>query len=104
MKKKIDASPLSKRLLKELGVNLKIARLRRNLSLKILAQRVGVSINTLGSLEKGVPGVSIGLLANVLQVLSLSNDLINIAKEDELGRKLQDINLLAGKRPRRIKK
>lgn len=43
---------------------------------------------------KGTPGVSIGALLNVLRVLGLQDDFVNLAADDELGRKLQDLELL----------
>jgi transcriptional regulator with XRE-family HTH domain len=104
MKKQITSSPLTKRLLIELGENLKLARLRRNLSIRIIAERVGVSVNTITSLEKGLAGVSIGVVANVLHALGLAEDLRLLAKDDAFGRKLQDMELLPRKKATKIKK
>lgn len=103
MKKKIQSSPLTKRLLLELGENIKLARLRRNLSIRLVAERVGVSINTITSLEKGLSGVSIGVLANVLHTIGLAEDIKLLAKDDVLGRKLQDLQLLPKKRATKVK-
>ena len=103
MKKKIQSSPLTKRLLLELGENIKLARLRRNLSIRLVAERVGVSINTITSLEKGLSGVSIGVLANVLHTIGLAEDITLLAKDDVLGRKLQDLQLLPKKRATKVK-
>jgi transcriptional regulator with XRE-family HTH domain len=94
MKKQVNPSPLTKRLLIELGENLKLARLRRNLSVRVIAERVGVSINTITNLEKGAAGVSVGVVANLLHALGLSEDIKHLAKDDILGRKLQDLDLL----------
>ena len=98
MKKTIVSSPLTKRLLVELGENLKLSRLRRNMSIRAIANRTGVSVNTVISLEKGLPGVSVGVLANVLHTLGLANDIALLAKDDLFGRKLQDMKLLPKKR------
>ena len=95
LKKQIHSSPLTRRLLVEVGENIKLARLRRNLSVRIISERAGVSVNTITSLEKGVAGVSLGVLANVLHALGLAEDISLIAQDDELGRKLQDMELLA---------
>jgi len=98
MKKQISPSPLAKRLLIELGENLRMARLRRNLSIRVIAERVGVSVNTVASLEKGGPGISIGVVANVLHALGLSEDMRHLAKDDSFGRKLQDMELMPKKK------
>ncbi len=104
MKKQMNSSPLTKRLLIELGKNIRLARLRRNLSVRIIAERVGVSVNTITSLEKGLAGVSIGVVANVLHALGLAEDIKSLAKDDEFGRKLQDMELIPRKKAPKIKK
>lgn len=93
MKKTVIASPMAKRQLAKLGDNIKMARLRRNLSLRAVAQRAGISLNTVVAIENGEAGVSIGAIANVLHCLSLAEDISKIALDDELGRKLQDLEL-----------
>jgi transcriptional regulator with XRE-family HTH domain len=98
MKKQINPSPLTKRLLTEFGENIRLARLRRNLPIRVMAERVGVSVNTITALEKGMVGVSIGIVANVLHALGLAEDLKSLAKDDVLGRKLQDMKLLPRKK------
>ena len=103
MKKAIIPSPLTKRLLTQLGENIKMARLRRNLSLRSIAERAGVSPNTIVGIENGEPGVSIGAIANVLHSLSLAEDISLLAKDDVLGRKLQDLELSPRKRASKIK-
>ena len=55
-------------------------------------------VNTLIKIEHGDEGVAIGLYFRVLIVLGLERDLINVAKDDILGRKLQDIGLVTPKR------
>lgn len=98
MKKSVTPSPLTKRLLQGLGANLKMARLRRNLSLRAVAQRAGLSLNTVVAVENGESGVSIGAMVNVLHCLNLAEDISFIAKDDILGRKLQDLELEPRKR------
>lgn len=90
--------PRIKRILTELGENIKLARLRRKLSSEQVAERAGISRSTLISIEKGYEGVGIGYYLNVLHVLGLENDFLLVAKDDELGRKLQDIGLVVKKR------
>ena len=90
--------PRLEKLMSELGENIKLARLRRKLSSQQVAERAGISRTTLVSIEKGYAGVSIGYYLNVLRVLGLENDILLIARDDELGRKLQDANLVVKKR------
>lgn len=85
--------PKMKKIMAELGENIKLARLRRKLSAAQVAERSGISRSTLNFIEKGYEGVGIGYYLNVLRVLGLEKDFLTIAKDDELGRKLQDANL-----------
>ncbi|MBF0363859.1 MAG: helix-turn-helix transcriptional regulator [Oligoflexia bacterium] len=98
MKKANISSPLTKRLLKGLGENIRLARLRRDLSLRAVAERAGLSINTVVAIENGESGVSIGAIANVLHCLGLAEDITLIARDDVIGRKLQDLELGPKKR------
>jgi hypothetical protein len=45
------------------------------------------------SIDKGMPGVAMGSYAQVLFVLNLEKDLLKVAADDMLGRKLQDAEL-----------
>lgn len=81
-----------------LGERLRLARLRRRMSLAELASRVDVTRGTLSRLEHGELSTSLGVLARVLAVLGLEEDLDHLAKDDELGQRLQDVRL---RRPRR---
>ncbi len=104
-KKKIVILPKTKRILNEMGDNIKLARLRRKLSSEQVAERANISRPTLSAIEKGSPSVSIGSFLLVLQVLGLEKDFLLLAKDDELGRKLQDANISIGKRaPKRKNK
>lgn len=73
--------------LKTLGKHLSIARRRRKMSQKRLAAGAAVSVRTIQLLEKGVPGVSIGTVAMVLQVLGIRGGLSRLVfpGEDEIG-------------------
>ena len=90
--------PKSKKIMAELGENIKLARLIRKLSSEQVAERAGISRSTLVSIEKVYAGVSIGYYLNVLKVLGLEKDFLLIAKDDKLGRKLQDANLITKER------
>ena len=80
--------------LSSLGVNIRLAWLRRIFSATEVAERAGISRNTLRSVERGDPSVMIGAYAKVMFCLGLEKDFGLIAHDDELGRKLQDENLL----------
>ena len=85
-------------ILETLGENLKLARLRRKFSTEQVAERSGISRSTLISIEKGKAGVAIGNYIQVLFVLGLEKDLLKIAEDDVLGKKLQDAQLQTRKR------
>lgn len=90
--------PSLKRLLESLGENIRLARLRRGLTATQVAERADISRPTLHSVEKGSPSAALGTYASVLHVLGLEKDLAQVARDDELGRKIQDAGLLIGKR------
>jgi len=79
--------------LEYLGERIKLARLRRKYSQEIVAKRAGISRPTLTAVENGASTVSIGTYAMVLMILGLLDDFEQIAKDDLLGRKLQDLDL-----------
>ncbi|MEE9581048.1 MAG: helix-turn-helix transcriptional regulator [Nitrosomonadaceae bacterium] len=104
MKKKTTLLPSVLRKLELLGEQIKLARLRRRLSMKQVCERAGISRSTLGKVENGNSGVSIGTYAQVLFVLKLENDILKWAEDDVLGRRLQDAGLVTKQRaPKRAK-
>ena len=86
--------PQTQEMLNQMGDQMRLARLRRHLSAELVAERAGISRVTLSNIEKGSPSVAIGSYAAVLHALNgMDKDLLLIAKDDELGRKLQDLEL-----------
>jgi transcriptional regulator with XRE-family HTH domain len=92
-RKTIILLPKTRRILSSLGENIKLARLRRNLSAEQIAERANISRPTLAEIEKGNPNTSMGAYLQVLTALGLEQDFSNVAKDDLLGRKLQDISI-----------
>ncbi len=97
-KSKSTLLPKAQRILTELGENIKLARLRRRFSSEIVAERANITRVTLLSIEKGAPTVAMGNYMQVLFVLGLEKDLLKVASDDILGRKLVDTNLLMKQR------
>ena len=97
-KKNIILLPKTQRILEQFGENIRLARLRRGLSAELVSQRADISRPTLTAIEKGSPAVSMGSYLMVLQALGLEKDFLQIAKDDELGRKLQDAKLMVKRR------
>lgn len=79
--------------LQQFGERLRLARLRRKLSSTIAAARVGVSRTTIYRAEQGDPNVSLGNYFRYLGVLHLDGDLELLARDDHVGRRLQDMTL-----------
>ena len=104
-RKTAHPSPALEAVLKAFGENIHLARLRRKISTTMLAERAGMTRNTLRSIEHGDSGVTFGAYANVLFCLGLEKDIMLLAKDDALGRKLQDTGMTHKKErvPRRRK-
>ncbi len=86
--------PQTQKILSQLGEQIRLARLRRHLPSELVAERAGISRQTVTAIEKGSPSVAFGAYAAVLHALGgLEQDLLLVAKDDALGRKLQDLDL-----------
>jgi transcriptional regulator with XRE-family HTH domain len=90
--------PKLEKIMAEFGENIKLARLRRKLTGEQICERAGIGRNTLWMIEKGAPSVAMGAYAQVLFTLGLENDLLKLASDDALGRRLQDAGLETKKR------
>lgn len=103
-KRTVVVMPETQRILETMGEQIKMARLRRNLATELVAERAGISRATLWSVEKGTPTVSIGTYAAVLHAFGgMDRDFELVAKDDEFGRKLQDLNIKTRGRAKRGK-
>lgn len=86
--------------LKSLGENLKTARLRRSLSIKDVADKIGTGVRVISDAEQGKPTTSIVVYIALLwayDLLETADDLAN-PLNDEIG-----IRLLEAKQPKRSK-
>jgi transcriptional regulator with XRE-family HTH domain len=92
------------KILATLGENIKLARLRRKLSIRSMAERAGIATSTLGNIEEGSPSVSLGNYLQVLSILRLEDDLLLLADKDPIGRQIQDAGLIVKKRAPKTKK
>ncbi|MBP3922510.1 MAG: helix-turn-helix transcriptional regulator [Ruminiclostridium sp.] len=96
--------PSTEEILRTMGEQIKLARLRRNLTVELVAERAGISRASLWNVEKGSPSVAIGIYAAVLHALNnMDKDLLLVARDDAMGRKMQDLNLPIRKRAPRKK-
>lgn len=93
MKRLPTLMPSTKNKLKELGENLRMARLRRRITAEQVAERANISRSTLWMIEKGSPAVAMGAYSQVLFVLGLEDDLLKVGGDDILGKKMQDLRL-----------
>ncbi|MEX1010872.1 MAG: helix-turn-helix transcriptional regulator [Balneolaceae bacterium] len=91
--KKQKIFPQHRRIFKQLGENIKLARKRRKLKTTQVAERANINRTTLYHIEQGKPSVAMGAYFNVLRVLNLHEDFLKLAADDEFGRKLQDMDL-----------
>ena len=84
------------------GEQIRMARLRRNLSITQVAERATCSPLMVSRMEKGAPTVAIGIYLRVLYAIQLDDDILLLAKEDAMGKALHDLSLK--KRERASKK
>ena len=83
------------------GEQIRLARLRRDLSIAQIAERAMCTELTVMRVEKGTPTVSMGIYLRVLFALGLDESILYLAKDDEMGRTLQDLDLKHRKRASR---
>ena len=81
--------------LTKLGGDIRDARKRRRIPVRVMAERALISPTTLTKIERGDPGTAIGFYASVLFVLDLAERLGEIvdASTDEFGLALAERDL-----------
>ena len=100
--KKAIVLPKTEQILKQLGEQIRLARLRRDLSVNLVCVRAYISRTTLWKVENGDSSISIGIYAAVLHALdNMDKDLLLVAKDDEIGKTLQDLKIDVRKRASR---
>jgi hypothetical protein len=89
-----------KRALAKLGQDIRSARLRRRITTTTMAERAFITRMTLRKVERGDPGVSLGIYATVMFVLGLTQHLADLAdaRSDEVGLQLEEEHL-----PKRVR-
>ena len=95
---KVILYPQVQKKLEDLGHRIKLARLRRKLTIEMVAERAKISRFSVREVEKGSPCVAIGMYVNVLMAIGMVKELDNFLADDPLGRMLQDDELLKYKR------
>ena len=93
MARKILVMPSTSARLKTLGEQIKYARLRRRLSVTVIAERASVSRASVYAVEKGNPSVAIGVYAGIMLALGMPDEITLPCKNDIMGRDLEDLNL-----------
>jgi len=69
--------------LRQLGNNIRTARLRRQLRLEDVARRVGISRYVMSDIEKGKPSTAIASYLGALWALRLLEGINNVADPDQ---------------------
>lgn len=79
--------------LKRLGADLRRARLRRNLSLEAVAEKIGAHRRVVADAENGKPGTGIAIYAALLWTFGLLTQLDDVAapERDQEGLTLSDL-------------
>jgi len=94
--------PRQAKLVADFGQRLREARLRRRFTASLVAERADISRQTLTKVERGDPSVTLGTYVRVLVAVGLESDVALVAKDDVVGRRLQDSELGAPKRARKL--
>jgi len=69
--------------LRELGERLRAARIERNDTMAVFAERLGVSTGTVRAMERGAPTVQIGIWLNALWILNQLDAMTHVMEQRE---------------------
>lgn len=90
--KAVVLMPDTKKILEQMGEQIKFARLRRDISVELVAERANVSRATVWAVEKGSPSVSMGAYAAVLHAIhGMDKDLLFVAKDEQMEATLREL-------------
>lgn len=78
---------------RRMGENLRLARRRRKITAKMMAERANLSLVTLRAIERGSASVAMSHYLSVIFCLGFLDDIAEVAANDVLGRELQDAAL-----------
>ena len=103
-KRTFSLLPATLDILSTMGEQIKQARLRRNISVELLAERADVSTSTVYKVEKGDPNTSIGVYAAILHgIQGMDKDLLLVAQDEILKGSYEQFNWKMPKRAKIIK-
>ena len=86
--------PEQRRVLNSFGEDLLLAMKRRGYTKKLICDRTGFDNKTVNKVFAGDPGVAIGTYLKIMSVLGMEENFAEMAAHDEVGIKLQNIQLL----------
>ena len=87
--------PQSQRAITQLGKNIALARRRRKMPQRLMAERMLVSVQTLQRLEAGDPTVGLAVLVSALHVLGMTQRLASlVAPESDRAGISEDLSRL----------
>lgn len=92
-KRQVILFPAQTILLKQVGRQIQLARLKRDITSTRMSLMTGLTRVTLTKIEKGDPTVSIGAYLKVLARFDLADSILELAKNDPVGDKLQEAKL-----------
>ena len=86
--------PKQRRVLNSFGEDLLLATKRRGYTKKLICDRTVFDNKTVNKVFAGDPGVAIGTYLKIMSVLGMEENSAEMAAHDEVGIKLQNIQLL----------